>query len=239
MCSQARGRAANGIEIEELPRGPRGERYYQLKLLEEDKATIVRSSDRQIGAENRANSLKNEGFVSDDLSDDLDNRQSNRQKEVGDFERNKQVSDGSDDLTISPLLFSKDSKDEEDSPEWNGVRSSDRQAGEGWIRLFPDDEGGADDQPGEWFDPFEDEPEPAAEARPTTPPDVPNDPAGLRAFVLQRAEAAGWPSLWLDGFGATHGLPKMWQAAVERLSPERLRAALEMIENLQRNGAPF
>ncbi|WP_144295422.1 hypothetical protein [Rhodothermus marinus] len=222
-----------------MPRGPRGERYYQLKLLEEDKATIVRSSDRQIGAENRANSLKNEGFVSDDLSDDLDNRQSNRQKEVGDFERNKQVSDGSDDLTISPLLFSKDSKDEEDSPEWNGVRSSDRQAGEGWIRLFPDDEGGADDQPGEWFDPFEDEPEPAAEARPTTPPDVPNDPAGLRAFVLQRAEAAGWPSLWLDGFGATHGLPKMWQAAVERLSPERLRAALEMIENLQRNGAPF
>ena len=110
---------------------------------------------------------------------------------------------------------------------------------DGWIRLLPDDEGGADDQPNAWFDPFEDEPEPAAEARPTTPPDVPNDPAELRAFVLQRAEAAGWPSLWLDGFGATHGLPKMWQAAVERLSPERLRAALEMIENLQRNGAPF
>lgn len=228
--------AANGIEIEELPRGPRGERYYQLKLLEEDKATIVRSSDRQIGAENRANSLKNEGFVSDDLSDDFDNRQSNRQKEIGDFERNKQVSGGSDDLTISPLLFSKDSKGEEDSPEWNGVQSSDRQAGEGWIRLFPDDGGEADDQPGAWFDPFEDEPEPAAEARPTTPPD---DLEALRRRVLELAEAAGWPSLWLNGFGATHGLPKMWQAAVERLSPEQLRAALEMIEKVLSDGAPF
>ncbi|WP_054684114.1 hypothetical protein [Rhodothermus marinus] len=111
---------------------------------------------------------------------------------------------------------------------------------DGWIRLLPDDEGGADDQPNAWFDPFEDEPEPAAEARPTTPPDVPHDhPAELRVFVLQRAEAAGWPSLWLPGFGATHGLPKMWRAAVERLSPAQLKAALEMIENLQRDGAPF
>jgi len=66
-----------------------------------------------------------------------------------------------------------------------------------------------------------------------------DDPAELRAYVLQRAEAAGWPSLWLDGFGATHGLPKMWQAAVERLEPAQLKAALEMIENLQRNEAPF
>lgn len=110
---------------------------------------------------------------------------------------------------------------------------------DGWIRLLPDDEGGADDQPGEWFDPFEDEPEPAAEARPTTPPDVPNDPAELRAFVLQRAEAAGWPSLWLDGFGATHGLPKMWQAAVERLGPEQLKEVLETIEKVSNDGAPF
>lgn len=110
---------------------------------------------------------------------------------------------------------------------------------EGWIRLFPDDGGGADDQPGAWFDPFEDEPEPAAEARPTTPPDVPNDPAELRAFVLQRAEAAGWPSLWLDGFGATHGLPKMWQAAVERLSPQQLREVLQTIEKVLGDGAPF
>jgi len=107
---------------------------------------------------------------------------------------------------------------------------------DGWIRLLPDDEGGADDQPNAWFDPFEDEPEPAAEARPTTPPD---DLEALRRRVLELAEAAGWPSLWLNGFGATHGLPKMWQAAVERLSPERLQEVLQTIEKVSNDGAPF
>ncbi|ACY46969.1 DUF3987 domain-containing protein [Rhodothermus marinus] len=101
-----------------------------------------------------------------------------------------------------------------------------------------------------WFDPFEDEPEPAIDVKPTllpepvaphngnsAPPD--GDLETLRACVLALAEAADYPALWLPGFGATHGLPKMWQAAVERLGPEQLKEALEMLENLQRDGAPF
>ncbi len=82
-------------------------------------------------------------------------------------------------------------------------------------------------------------PEPAVEVRPGSPPDVPDDPAELRAYVLARAEAAGWPSLWLQGFGATHGLPKMWRAAVERLGPEQLKEALETIQKVKTDGAPF
>jgi len=101
-----------------------------------------------------------------------------------------------------------------------------------------------------WFDPFTEEPEPAIDVQPTllpepvalhngnsAPPD--GDLEALRRRVLERAEAAGWPSLWLDGFGATHGLPKMWRTAVERLSPERLREALRTIEKVLSDGAPF
>jgi len=60
----------------------------------------------------------------------------------------------------------------------------------------------------------------------------------LRRTLCRSAEDAGWPSLWLPGFGATHGLPKMWRAAVERLSPEQLRETLQTIERVSNDGAP-